>query len=108
LDAIIWNQQFDDKVKYKQTITFFNGMVKLKHALFPFLYHKDIPFDNNGSERAFRMVKVKTKISGQFKSLHQEFAVICSVIDTAIKNGQSVFNAIKALVDAPVPEKAAG
>lgn len=108
LDAIIWNQQFDDKVKYKQTITFFNGMVKLKHALFPFLYHKDIPFDNNGSERAFRMVKVKTKISGQFKSLHQEFAVIRSVIDTAIKNGQSVFNAIKALVDAPVPEKAAG
>lgn len=83
-------------------------MVKLKHALFPFLYHKDIPFDNNGSERAFRMVKVKTKISGQFKSLHQEFAVIRSVIDTAIKNGQSVFNAIKALVDAPVPEKAAG
>ena len=108
LDELIWRQKFDDKTKYKQTITFFNGMVKLKHALFPFLYHKDIPFDNNGSERAFRMVKVKTKISGQFKSLHQEFAVIRSVIDTAIKNGQSVFNAIRTLVDAPIPEKAAG
>jgi len=31
-----------------------------------------------------------------------------SVIDTAIKNGQSVFNAIKVLVDSPMPEKAAG
>jgi len=83
-------------------------MVKLKHAIFPFLYHKDIPFDSNGSERAFWMVKVKTKMSGQFKSLHQELAVIRSVIDTASKNDQSVFNAIKALVDSPMPEKAAG
>jgi len=82
-------------------------MVQLKHALSPFLYHKEIPFDNNGSERAFRMGKVKTKISGQFKSLHQEFAVIRSVIDTAIKNGQSVFNTIKELVSALMPEKAA-
>ena len=108
LDATVWGPQLEDKVRYKQTITFFNGMVKLKHALFPFLYHKDIPFDNNGSERAFRMVKVKTKISGQFKSLHQEFAVIRSVIDTAIKNGQSVFNAITHLVEAPLPYLAAG
>jgi len=54
------------------------------------------------------MVKVKTKIFSQFKSLHQEFAAIRSVVDTAIKNGQSVFNAIKELVGAPMPEKAAG
>jgi hypothetical protein len=44
------------------------------------------------------MVKVKAKISGQFKSLQNEFAILRSVIDTAIKNEQSVFNAIKALV----------
>lgn len=31
------------------------------------------------------MVKVKGKISGQFKSLQNEFAIIRSVIDTAIK-----------------------
>lgn len=92
----------------KQTITFFNGMVVRRNALFPFLYHDDVPFDNNGSERAFRMVKVKTKISGQFKSLQHEFAVIRSVIDSAIKNGQSVFSAINALVDITLPPKAAG
>jgi hypothetical protein len=73
-------------------------MSQCREALFTFLYHKDVPFHNNGSERAFRMVKVKAKISGQFKSLQNQFAIIRSVIDTAIKNGQSVFNAINALV----------
>jgi len=92
----------------KQTITFFKQLAGLRNALFSFLYHKDVPFDNNGSERAFRMVKVKVKISGQFKSLQHDFAVIRSVIDSVIKNGQSVFSAINYIVDIPLPPKAAG
>ena len=77
-------------------------MSHLREALFTFLYHKDVPFHNNGSESAFRMVKVKTKISGQFKSLQNPFAILRSVIDTAIKNGQSVFHAIKIIVNTPI------
>jgi transposase len=92
-----------DTIANKQTITFFNGMVKLRHALFPCLYHELVTFDNNASERAFRMVKVKGKISGQFKSLQSEFAIIRSVIDTAIKNGQPPFEAIRAAVQMPTP-----
>lgn len=92
--------------KYHDTITFFNGMVKLRHALFPFLYHAQVPPDNNGSERAVRPIKVKMKISGQFKSLQQDFAILRSVIDTAIKNGQPVFEAIQAIV--ALPKKQAG
>ena len=80
-------------------MTFFNGMLKLRHALFPFLYHKAVLPDNNSSERAVRPIKVKMKISGQFKSLQQEFAILRSVIDTAIKNGQPVFEAIQAIVN---------
>jgi transposase len=89
-----------------KTITFFNGMNKLREALFPFLYHKDVPPDNNSSERAIRIIKVKTKISGQFKSLHQEFAILRSVIDTAVKNGQPVYEAVKAIVKMPNPKTA--
>ena len=92
----------------KQTITFFKQLTGLRNALFAFLYHKEVPFDNNGSERAFRMVKVKVKISGQFKSLQHDFAVIRSVIDSVIKNGQSVFSAINYIVYIPLPPKAAG
>ena len=82
-------------------MTFFKAMTKLRHALFPFLYHAEVPPDNNGAERAVRPIKVKMKISGQFKSLQQEFSIVRSVIDTAIKNGQPVFEAIRAIVAMP-------
>jgi transposase len=80
IEELIQNQS-----QFKQTITFFRAMCKLKEAIFPFLYDKRIAFDNNASERAIRMVKVKTKVSGQFKSLHQEFAIIRSVIGSCQK-----------------------
>ena len=98
LDIARLNAINQEPEKYKKTITFFKGMSQLREALFPFLYHKNVPFHNNGSERAFRMVKVKTKISGQFKSLQNEFAILRSVIDTAIKNGQSVWDAILTII----------
>ena len=52
--------------------------------------------DNNGSERAIRNIKVKQKISGQFKTLENAnlFAILRSVIDTTIKNGNNVLNAL--------------
>jgi hypothetical protein len=55
-----------------------------------------VPPDNNGSERAIRNVKVKQKISGQFKSLSgaETFAILRSVIDTAIKNKLNPLNAL--------------
>jgi transposase len=39
---------------------------------------------------------VKQKISGQFKSAHgaDNFAILRSIIDTTIKSGQNVLNAL--------------
>ena len=55
-----------------------------------------MPGDNNASERAIRNVKVKQKISGQFKieQAAQNFAQIRSVIDTIIKNGLNVLDGL--------------
>jgi transposase len=80
----------------KERCTFYKRMCREKNHLFTFLYIKEVPADNNASERAIRNVKVKQKISGQFKvaSAAQNFAMIRSVIDTAIKNGQNVLNAL--------------
>ena len=61
----------------------------------------EVPSDNNASERGIRNIKVKMKISNQFKSYEfaQHFAVIRSVVDTTIKNGQDVFNTLTNLAN---------
>ncbi len=96
-----------DMGTHHRTMTFFKAMGRLRECLFVFLYRADVPPDNNASERAVRPIKVKMKISGQFKPLQQEFAVLRSIVDTAIKNGQPVLDAIKGIVEIP-NMKAAG
>ena len=56
------------KDQYPQTAKFQRSMIRYRNYLFPFLYDLRIPPDNNGSERAIRNIKVKQKISGQFKT----------------------------------------
>lgn len=76
-------------------------MVKLKNYVFVFLFDPHVPPDNNASERAVRNVKVKQKVSGQFKSENgaQRFAVIRSVIDTLIKNEVNILDTLKTLAN---------
>jgi len=44
-------------------------LIKNRDSLLTFLYHLEVPPDNNGSERAIRNAKVKMKISNQFKTI---------------------------------------
>jgi transposase len=82
--------------KYKKLSTFQNRLTPYRQHLFRFLYSYDVPPDNNASERAVRTFKVKQKVSGLFRSANGAvaFAVIRSVIDTAIKNSQNVWTAL--------------
>ena len=48
--------------KHKELVTFQKRIVKYRDHILTFLYHPDVPADNNGSERAIRNVKVKQKI----------------------------------------------
>lgn len=77
-------------------VTFYNRMIKYESFIFNFLNYPDVPPDNNGSERAIRNIKVKQKISGQFKSFQGalNFAKLRSITDTAIKNKQNVLGAL--------------
>ena len=81
--------------KHKEMISFQKRIAKYRDYVFTSLYHPDVPPDNNGSERAIRNVKVKQKISRQFKILSaaENFAILRSIIDTAIKNKQNVLGA---------------
>lgn len=82
--------------EHKELYTFHRRMCRERQNLFTFLYIPEVPPDNNGSERAVRNVKVKQKISGQFKNTRtaRNFAKIRSVIDTTIKNGMNVLDAL--------------
>ena len=80
-------------------LTFFKRLVKNRRSLFTFLYYPEVLPDNNGSERGIRNVKVKQKVSGQFKSIDsaQNFAVIRSVIDTWLKRGLKILESFDIL-----------
>ena len=72
-------------------------MLLAKHeCVLCFLLESNLPPDNNGSERAIRNIYVKQKISGHFKSLENAyvFAIPKPVIDTTIKSGNSVLQAL--------------
>ena len=62
-----------------------------------FIKNLCVPFDNNQAERDLRMVKIKTKVSGCFRSEEgaQEYLTIMSYIGSARKHGINAFTAIR-------------
>jgi transposase len=92
---------YDHSTSHTKIKAFLKRLIKNRCSILTFLHHAKVPPDNNGSEQAIRNVKIKTKISGQFRSERgaARFAILRSVIDTTIKNTRNVFEALTILAN---------
>lgn len=84
------------KVKRGKILSLIDRLRDYKASVCLFIDNFAVPFDNNQAERDLRMVKVKAKVSGCFRTSSgaEDFLTIMSYIGTAKKQGINSFDAI--------------
>ncbi|HIJ36529.1 MAG TPA: transposase [Deltaproteobacteria bacterium] len=75
-------------------------LCEYESSVLVFLHDKNVPFSNNLAEQDIRMIKVRLKISGCFRTLQgaKQFARIRSYISTARKQASNILDAIASAV----------
>ena len=88
---------YDKKFKKTEEQRLAFALEKYKTLFLKFIQQAEIPFDNNQAERDLRMIKVKQKVSGCFRSTKNAtyFARIRGYISTVKKNKKSVLDEIE-------------
>ena len=72
-------------------------LANYKASVCLFIHNFNVPFDNNQAERDLRMIKVKTKVSGCFRTEEgaRDYLKIMSYVGTAHKQGYNAYEAIR-------------
>lgn len=100
LKRVLW-QIFSKLPPLKLEKKLFKGLCGRQNQLILFLDNPEVPFHNNGSERALRNRVVKRKVSGGFRSFNGAVChdIIASVIETAKKQNKNVFQLLCSLLN---------
>jgi len=83
--------------KQSKALNLLDRMRDNEAGILRFMREFDVPSDNNLAERDLRMMKLRQKISGTFRSLYvlKDFCRIRSYISTARKNGLTALEALR-------------
>lgn len=87
----------EDELRKKSLFALLNRLSDYYREYLAFMYDFEIPFSNNQAESDIRMVKLKQKISGCFRSEDHahNFLRIRGFISTMQKQGENILDAIK-------------
>jgi len=74
-----------------------NRLQRRRDEVLRFMADTSVPFDNNGSERDLRMIKLQQKISGCFRTPDgaRNFCRVRSYLSTARKQGHSLLSSLE-------------
>ena len=91
------------RIKRSKALNLLIRLEERYEEIMGFFEHPGVPFDNNQAERDLRMMKVREKISGTFRS-EEHATVFCdlrAVLSSAAKQGRDLLGTLTKLLAAP-------
>lgn len=87
------------KFIHLSAISLYRRFLMNKHSILRFMTDFSVPFDNNGSERDLRMLKLQQKISGCFRSAAgaSVFCRVRSFLSSARKQGRNLLTVLESV-----------